>query len=76
MISFSNVILGNSDAKFRAWKGLNNYSLKYYGSTIWQETYADINKDYFLQSIQYHLKILLSENILEKILFTNMKTVD
>ncbi len=76
MISFLNVVLGNSDATFRVWKGLNNYSLKHYGSTIWQETYTDINKGYFLQSIQYHLKILLNENILQKTLFTNTKTLD
>ena len=75
-MSFLNVVFGNSEATFRVWKGLNNYSQKHYGSVIWQQTYTDINKGYFLQAIQYHLKILLSENILQKELFSSMKTVE
>ena len=59
-ISFLNAIFGNGEGTFRVWRGLNNYSSKHYGSTIWEDSFTDINIGFFLQAIQYHLKIVLS----------------
>jgi hypothetical protein len=76
VISFLNAVVGNGDGTFRVWRGLNNYSSKHYGSPIWTEEFNDINIGFFLQAIQYHLKIVLSEDIHNKTYFQSMKTLE
>ena len=70
------MVFGNGEATFRVWRGLNNYSSKHYGSNIWEETYNDINNGYFLQALQYHLKVVFDQGIHNKVYFKSNKTFD
>ncbi len=64
VISFLNVIFGNTESSFRLWRNLNQTARQTFKTNIWENDYKMINFSYFLQAIQLNLKIVLSPQIL------------
>ena len=54
---------------------MNIFSKKYFESPIWEERFEDINLSYLLQAIQYHLKIVLSDEVHQRNYFKSMHSL-
>lgn len=72
VISFLNIIFGNTEATFRIWRNLNSYAQEMFQVKIWENEFTDIHVSYLLLAIQCHLKIVLSNEIHQRKLFKSM----
>ena len=76
MISFLNLIFGVTEYSNGLWTRVNNFSKNNFGTFAFENSYRDLNINYFLQSIQTHFKIVLSDKIHSRQFFKNEKTFE
>ena len=76
VVSFLNIVFGNTEPTFRLWRNLNSSAIEKYHTKIWDNEFTDINTGYLLQAIQNHFKILLAGQVVDRKVFKGTATFD
>lgn len=76
VISFLNVIFGNTESTTGIWRRINAISQAKFGVVVAENGIGDTNLQYLLQAVQTHLKIVLNESIHYKVKFQSTETFE
>ena len=74
VISFLNLLFGNSESTSRLWRNINVYSEGHFGARVFEKNFEEMNVPYLLQALQSNLKIVLAPSIHSRTVFTSMET--
>ena len=76
VVSFLNVVFGNTQDTAQVWRRINRTSQERFGLAVSEGDMNGINIEYLMQAIQTHLKIVLNDTIHRKRFFTSPQTFD
>jgi hypothetical protein len=60
-----------SESTIELWKRVNSYCKNHFGVFAFQNTFTDIHIPYFLQAIQTHLRIVLTDRVTDRQFFNS-----
>jgi hypothetical protein len=76
VISFLNVVFGNTQDTAQLWKRINKVSMERFGVAVSEADINGANIPYLMQAIQTHLKIVLHDSIHQKRYFQSPHTFE
>ena len=77
--AFLNIVLGNNEVTDSLWSNLNSYSVRNYEVSLFEDKsskFRNLNPRWLLQSLQYHLKVNLSDSVHECEFFRSPNTLN